>query len=307
MNLLISRCILLIVCINLHIFSSYGRTGVDFSFYLQQNQISEVLAADLSNSFAVIQTMFYNSSINYPGIQSIKSAALAGVKDISTYIYPCVPRSAYSISYKRNDTADYCQSPSDQIDNLLTSLALNNIHFRNSSYDYLDKHYVYSTAVPHSAMGGNNTIYLQTLYINVEDQNPSYYFSQNSTTNIIFMKELVDYAMSKKIEVGFYTTKQDWLNIMTRLVTHLHSNNHTNDFIYDYPLPVHKQNQITLTSLINPFHKLKLWTPRFDSLESMSFYSAFGDWDEPYMKQLKGGTTDLRRIGSARVCLDYVE
>ena len=55
------------------------------------------------------------------------------------------------------------------------------------------------------------------------------------------------------------------------------------------------------------FSGLPLWTPRYDSTPSMDFFSPYGGWDRPYIKQFSGGATNLRRIGCSRVNVNYIE
>jgi hypothetical protein len=220
-----------------------------------------------------------------------------------------MPGSAFSINTNpklSSSSIDLCPSAKAQLDLLLKTLTEQGIAFRTKAYNYLDKSYRYNP-FNRTTVHGSPIPILQTLYLNIEDKTPSYYFTSNTGKNLLFVKEFVDYAMGKGIEIGFYTTKQDWLNIMSSITTYNHQNSHNNDYFYDYQLPVHTSNMIPLSNLLNPFRQLKLWIPRFDSTFSMLFYSSFGDWDRPYMKQLKGSTTDLRRIGTDRVCVDYVE
>jgi hypothetical protein len=304
----------LLVCCN-------ARRGVDLSFSFTPNELAQFLPSkQVSSSFGIFHIMFYNGTINLPAINSIKSAWSHGIRDISVYMYLCIPDSAFSVDQLKNrgnglqtnssSMATYCSAPEEQILELNNTLALHGIYFRDLSYNYLSQSYGSRNLSFSASSISSSKIMVQTLFINVEDNVPSYYFSLNSTANVLYLKRVVELCQSIGIEVGIYTTKVDWYNIMTSLVISHHNNLKANAYLYD---SLDFQNSVTavsdpimLTNVTNPFRQLKLWTPRYDNIYSMDFYSSFGDWNVPYVKQLSGGTTDLRRIGSGRVCLNYI-
>jgi hypothetical protein len=134
-------------------------------------------------------------------------------------------------------------------------------------------------------------VLLQRLFVCFEDEVPNRFLASEHGENVRFLLELVDEATAMGIQVGVYTTRNDWLNTVTdrigpQLVYHI-----TN----------------TTTTDTNPFSGLPLWTPRFDSRNSMDFYAPFGDWEAPLLKQVTGATTALHRIGSDRVELNYMD
>jgi hypothetical protein len=309
-----------LLCLCLFPFLCSARRGVDLSFSFTPNDLLQYLPSDqLSSSFGIFHIMFYNGTINLPAVNSIKSAWSLGIRDISVYMYLCIPDSAFSVDRMKNrgtvtnssSVTTFCSSPEEQILELNSSLALHGISFRDVPYNYLSQSYSSrNLSFSSSSSVSSSKVTLQTLYINVEDNVPSYSFSLNSTLNILYLKRVVELCQSLGIEVGIYSTKVDWNNIMTRLVVNHHNNLKVNAYVYDISYFQSSlgttSDPINLTNMTNPFRQLKLWTPRYDNIYSMDFYSSFGDWNVPYVKQLSGGTTDLRRIGSGRVCLDYI-
>ena len=51
---------------------------------------------------------------------------------------------------------------------------------------------------------------------------------------------------------------------------------------------------------------LPLWMPRYDGLTNNEFFGPFAEWTNVYMKQMTGGSTQARRIGSDRIYNDYL-
>lgn len=116
--------------------------------------------------------------------------------------------------------------------------------------------------------------------------------SNNHGENVKFMLELQHEAVRHGVQLGIYTSKNEWLNIMTAPV----------DGQIRYPVDAAALNH----TATNPFNDLPLWTPRFDSVNSMDFYAPFGDWARVFMKEVSGSTTALHRIGSDRVGMTFV-
>lgn len=131
---------------------------------------------------------------------------------------------------------------------------------------------------------------IDQIFINVEDEVPNRYFSQNHADNVEYLSDFINAAHQMGIRLGIYTTKRDWRNVMTETVQQQ---------------DVYPTNTTKLTS--NPFTALPLWLPRYDSVNSLDFFSPFAGWDRALMKQTSGGTTALRRIGSSRIGTNYLD
>jgi hypothetical protein len=275
------HCLLLLLCISF-LSVSLSKLGLDLSIYIPTTGWSSTISTALPGStvnttFLAVHGYFYNNTVNGPGIQTIQTAWYAGIRDISVYFFPCIGTSQYAVS-----TNLFCDTPKKQLDKLLTSLQRSNIFFRRTNES--------------STSSSHNHIVLQTLYINIEDTAPNFYFSQYHYENFQYMKTFVKYAQSKNIEIGFYTTFLDWKIVMTDALPIQYFTD-IREYVY-YVNHSHFLNH-------NPFSGFKLWVPRYDKINSMSFYTKFGNWSEAYMKQTSGGTTDFRRIGSSRVGTNY--
>ena len=117
------------------------------------------------------------------------------------------------------------------------------------------------------------SVQLQILFINIEDNIPFFYFSNNVTANIDYLLKMENIAKKLGIAIGIYTTYYDWLNIMGD--TH-------------------------------QFQHLPLWTPKYDQINNMKFFRSFGGWTNVYIKQTMGGSSYARRIGENRICTNYI-
>lgn len=263
----------------------HARIGVDLSIQVGSSTWATYFSDDtLSTGFAILHAAFYNATINTPITSTIKSAWKYGIRDISLYTYPCIQSSPYAIN-----NALECGTAYEQVDGLLGYFSKRNINFRK--YNISVNTLIYDRNVPTWNTSASSNVTLQTLYINVEDNFPNYYFSYNHYENVNFLLEYALYAQEVYgIEVGFYTSYYDWLNIMT-------------DDLHDQP--VYFLNSSAYTTL-NPFRHNKLWTPRYDAENSMDFYRSFAGWEEVYIKQTSGGSTDDRRTGSSRICTSYI-
>ena len=109
------------------------------------------------------------------------------------------------------------------------------------------------------------------MWIDIEDEVPSKYYSTNTTQNVEFITQMRNYLESLGAEVGIYTTSTYWKNIM---------DNETG------------------------FGSLKLWYPRYDQMNSMGFFSPFADFTSVYIKQTQGNTGTC---GLSQVDSDYMD
>lgn len=162
-------------------------------------------------------------------------------------MYPCMPTSPYALSKR----VASCTSPADQINQTVSYLKDSGIYFSNAN-----------SSVNATVAG----IYLDMLFISIEDNIPNQYFVQNTTQNGLFLAALVTQAQSLGIRVGIYTTFLDWSNIMN-------------------------------TGSQNPFSELPLWLPRFDKVFSMDFFVPTFSWKSLFIKQVDGQSSDGRRLG----------
>lgn len=271
-----------------------GRTGIDFSIPLTSSALLGYMSNNpqTQKNFIIAHAQFYNNTFNTLIINTIKTAWKLGVADISVFFYPCLPDAPYAMGTLASTNISVCTDPYTQLDTFLNTLSQNQVDFfdtssSNSSDSMLADVYVHPTV-------WNTTktrVLLSTLYLNLEDITPNQFFSTNHTKNIVFLQNFVAYARSLGIDVGIYTTVLDFVNIMTQ--THV---THTRTFTYP------TSQGITYT---NPLANTKLWTPRYDQQSDFSFFTAFANWTQPHVKQTTGGAKDLRRVGNARVCLNY--
>jgi len=270
--------------------------GVSLSKLLTASGWSLLIESTADIASASTHILFYNGTINYNAITTIKSAWQSNVRELSVYMHPCLNTSVYSVQYDVE-----CGTPQQQFQSILNAFSDNNIFF---------SHHISSTATNSAATNTPNAlptatptraptaqsstaaVVVKRLFVCFEDEIPNRYMSNNHGENVKFMLDLQHEAVSHGVQLGIYTTKNEWLNIMTTPVNGKPV----------YPLDATASN---FTS-INPFKDLPLWTPRFDSTNSMDFYAPFGNWTWVYMKEISGSTTALHRIGSDRVGMTFV-
>ena len=104
---------------------------------------------------------------------------------------------------------------------------------------------------------------IQRIFINIEDESPNRYFSANHYHNVQFLAEYVDRAVENGIQVGVFTTRQDWLGIMVDKVSHSPRSLSTRTDYYRYPTSNSSYVEY------NPFYKLPLWLPKYDQQNNM--------------------------------------
>lgn len=296
-------------CVVVHSLIGYCSSldGVDFSVAYSSEKWRSELSLQPSLTFAIKHILFYNSTINQAGIESLVSAWENNVRDLSVYIYPCVPSSVYATTYNVP-----CGSAKEQFLKVLGVLKLNKIFFENHTIPNASVNSFHPSANPivvpsispstqilsaspsrNPAQVNSGLVVLQRMYVNVEDETPNRYFDGSAQVNVQFMTELVNEAVTHGVQMGVYTTRRDWLNVMT---TTLETPSGRAQI---YPLA---NSTFTAT---NPFASLPLWLPRYDGVKSLDFFTPFADWTKVHVKQLSGGSAALRRIGSLRVCTDY--
>lgn len=282
--------------------------GVDFSVVYSSEKWKTELSLQPSLTFAINHILFYNSTINHAGIESLVSAWENNVRDLSVYIYPCVQSSVYAMTYNVA-----CGSAKEQFLKVLGVLKLNNILFENHTTPSAPVNTFHPSANPtalpsvsapthtgsaspsrNPAQVNSGLVVLQRMYVNVEDETPNRYFDGSAQVNVRFLAELTNEAAAHGVQLGVYTTRRDWLNVMTTATETTAGGRQQ-----VYPLA---NSTFTLT---NPFASLPLWLPRYDGAKSLDFFAPFADWTAVHVKQLSGGSAALRRVGSSRVCADF--
>ena len=279
--------------------------------------------------FTIVRVFNYNNTVDITAGPTIANAYLAGFTDLSLYWIPCVKGSLYSRTY--NVT---CTTPMEQLDSVIAHLDSYNIKFvqYDRTTDVPTRSPTYSptltwsptygptktpthtptttpstgptesptsqsptktptktpttaptttTYTPSFVPTANPTIGAKVwrIYINVEDSIPRRFFTNNSTKNLEYLLDLESAAWQYGIQLGIYTTLLDWYNIIEDLQT----------------------------NFVNPFRDDPLWTPQFDGVYSMDFFTPFSGWNAPFIKQVSGGSSEMRRIGSTRISYNYIK
>ena len=149
------------------------------------------------------------------------------------------------------------------------------------------------TALPTQQPTIENKIMLRRLFVNIEDESPNRYFAEQHYLNVRFLADLVNAANQLGVQIGIYTTRKDWFNIMADKPSRTEP--------YVFPT---SNNTV---EAVNPFRRLPLWLPRYDSINNMEFFGRFADWNRVFMKQTSGGSSSQRRIGSDRIGTDFID
>jgi hypothetical protein len=283
-----------------------ARVGIDLSIAVPSSAAwsAYFAASELSTSFGIVHAVLYDGSINPNLITTLRSAWTAGTQELSVYAYPCISSSPYAIN-----NAKSCGSPEAQLDALVQYLQGFNITFRyhhatdtnataldsNSTHPFnLNYTPFFDRTIPEYDTSKIGNITLQTLFLNVEDTMPNYYFSYLHYDNVEFLWRYTRHAQEVYgIEIGFYTSLYTWMDVMTDI--------HLGSRVYFY------SGNATDYVTFNPFAQYKLWVPRYDQDNSMSFFRPFGDWQQVYIKQTTGGSNEARRLTDSRVCTDFSE
>lgn len=121
-------------------------------------------------------------------------------------------------------------------------------------------------------------VFLSRMWLDIEDENPSKYYDVDPAVNQAFIKEMTETAKKINVPVGIYTTKTYWSQIMADTEDYSTKNKLGN---YEYPL----------------------WYPRYDGVDSMDFFAAFGGWESVLIKQTGG---DVGLCGLSQVDSNYM-
>lgn len=227
-----------------------ARYGVDTSV-LTTTDTWKCLMTDHNITYAKIRVYRSIGDVDTNCPSTLSSAYEAGIKDLDVYIFPCVSSSKYSTS-----NGITCESPADQVRRSIQHLEDNGIQVyrKGDSRKYDD-------SLP--------TVY--RFWFDIEDEDPPKYFDANPTVNQELLAELTAAGEEEKIQLGIYTTKTYWNNIMGNIEGYA-----------IYPL----------------------WYPRYDGVNSMDFFAPFADFTEVEIKQTGG---DVGYCGVTQVDSDYME
>ena len=155
--------------------------GVDLSV-LTDTETFKCLRNDYNISYAIIRAYRSIGSIDENAPMSLQAAYESNINHLSAYIFPCIQEAPYSIEH--NIT---CKSADEQVRDILDMFTANNIRFRS--------------ALTPNTLQQSNTIELSRLWIDIEDETPSKYYSNEPTINQKFISEL----RTKLINIILYT------------------------------------------------------------------------------------------------------
>ena len=248
----LSNCVALIASLVLGAAATASASaGVDLSVETTILQW-ECLKNKHAVNYAIIRNYRSNGEVDVNGANSLKLAAEVGVSDLSGYIFPCIQTSANNV--ENNVT---CASAEQQVKDTINFLRDNGVGIARS---------VSSTGpieAPHSA----DAVYINRLWLDIEDENPSKYFDADPAVNQAFMAAMVAELERQFVPVGIYTTLTYWEQIMDNA-----------EGYSQYPL----------------------WYPRYDDTDSMDFFSPFAGWEAALIKQTGGdvGYCDISQVDS---------
>lgn len=236
--------------------------GVDVSIATTDTQWS-CLRDTMNTSFGIIRIYRSIGEMDDNAVDSLYKAYNAGIRDLGVYLFPCIATSSYTILH--NIT---CQSPTQQIIDTVQYLSSNNIFF-------------YLNISDHQLYANKKAIFLNRLWLDIEDENPSKYYDRNTTINQNFIDELISVGKKMNIPIGIYTTRTYWTQIMNGTTNYsIHYDDDGSSDYYIYPL----------------------WYPRYDHIDSMDFFTPFSGWDEALIKQTGG---NVGYCGIGQIDADY--
>ena len=220
-NVAISMLFLIVLCVNLE---RVGATlGVDMSVATTADTFSCLSAQGIA--FVIPRVYRCIGETDPLGLKSMQLALQQkSFKFVDGYIFPCVPDAPYNV--QNNIT---CPTPAQQVQDTLNML---------SALPPLEQKL--------------------RLWLDVEDELPSKYYSIIPDSNIKLLSEMTKALEANGVSVGVYTTKTYWAQIMGNAL----------NWGSQYPL----------------------WSPRYDATNSMTFFEPFADFTSVFIKQTGGGT-----------------
>lgn len=201
--------LLLLICFLQILTVLFGRTGVDLSVALTPLQWDFVLAETAPGAtFAVVHVMFYNGTFNPNAPGTLINAWDAGLTDLSVFMHPCMNTSQFSLQ-----TGSRCASVEQQLETIIGSLLEYQIKFKNNAVSNATEFDLgfdgggSPTRAPTLSPSSSTVRTLQRLYVDIEDESPNRYLSEQHWENNQYLAELTNAAHRREIEVGIYTTR----------------------------------------------------------------------------------------------------
>jgi hypothetical protein len=114
-----------------------------------------------------------------------------------------------------------------------------------------------------------DTYSINRIWLDIEDEVPSKYYDADAAKNQAFIQEITNALTKAKVPVGIYTTLTYWQNIMNN---------------------------------VEGYSQYNLWYPRYDSVDSLDFFTPFAGWEDVDIKQTNG---DVGYCGISQVDSNY--
>ncbi len=247
--ILITTLILLVVSVG-------ARIGYDLSVPADAQTwtcLRDAIALGDGPAFAIVRVFRNIGEIDTNAATTLRSATDAGMGDLGAYIFPCIAQAPYSLA--NNNT---CGSAEDQVVKSLQYLESNRVFVKGYNDD--------------KGTRGKDTI-LNRIWLDIEDEQPSKYFSENISDNTDFLKKMVSKLEGLGVTVGIYTTKTYWENIMGN---------------------------------VKGYGSHALWYPRYDGENTYDFFEPFADFTiTSLMIKQTGGNVEI--CGLSQVDSDFSE
>ena len=193
------------------------------------------LHEEAKGAFGIVRVYRNIGQVDKNATNSILSS-LGTFATLDGYMFPCVANSPYALN---NSIA--CDTPDVQVKRTLDFLAEDGIGVEGSSLQ----------PTPYFPLRAT----LGKIWIDIEDEVPSKYFSPRIQDNVDLLQSMVGALEGYGISVGIYTTSTYWKNIMGN---------------------------------VEGYGKHSLWYPRYDDINSMDFFEPFADFDNVQIKQTQG-------------------
>lgn len=245
--LLIALSCLLVTCSSI--------SGFDLSVASDEETWRCMYKTVNDDMFAIIRAYRNIGVVDENAAASIKAAWGHSQRDLGIYMFPCIQDSAYSVA--NNIT---CQSAVDQVKDTVSSLKEEGIAISGCVECQPDRRTSKASVL--------------SVWVDIEDEVPSKYYSSDPMVNQKFMNDLVTQLESMGIKVGIYTTKTYWQNIMDNVEGYGANHN--------------------------------LWYPHYDDISSFDFFEPFADWTKESLK-IKQIAPDIGICGLSQIDRNYAE
>lgn len=195
--------------------------GVDLSAPAQSDTF-DCLKAHNYSQFVIVRAYRSLGMVDTSAPATIHAATAAGIKDLSVYMFPCVPTSAYSVS-----NGIECLAADAQVDSMIDFLAENGVDFVGGGSGG-------------GGVGANATV--RRVWLDIEDESPSKYYDADPAANQAFVAAVVARLQARRVPVGVYTTLTYWANIMDNAAGYS-----------QYPLWYPRYDGVDSMDFFNPF------------------------------------------------------